>query len=85
MEIAAAIADVTKRGIRYVDVPEDAARAAMTGLGMPRWMVDAMMDLNLAIKSGSEGELSNDAPRVLGKPVRGLAEFARDHADAWSA
>jgi uncharacterized protein YbjT (DUF2867 family) len=82
-DIAAAIGNVSNRNIRYVDVPDHSARAAMSNVGLPGWMVDAMMGLNAALKAGSEGEVTFDVERLLGRAARDLATFASDHAGAW--
>lgn len=64
----------------YVDVPEAAANKAMTDMGMPKWMVDGMMELHYIIKAGWSGTPANGVKEVLGRPARTVKEFATDFA-----
>jgi uncharacterized protein YbjT (DUF2867 family) len=84
-EAARAIATATGRPVKYIDVPETAARSAMSGMGAPGWMVDAMMELNAVDKAGYAAGTTKDAETVLGRKPRTFDEFARDNASAWKA
>ena len=79
------IAKVAGRPYRYVDVPPEAARAAMTSMGAPAWMVDGMLELFAIMKSGWTAEVTPTVQELTGHPARTFAEFARDHAAAWKA
>lgn len=82
-EVAEAMSRATGRQIRYVDVPEEAARQAMLGAGLPEWMVSAFLELHAVGKAGYAAVRTPDVQQVLGRPPRTFAEFARDNADAW--
>lgn len=82
-DIAQRIGEATGRSIRHVDVPEDAARGAMAGLGMPPWMVQASLDLYNVIKQGWAAGLTTTVKDVTGQAPRTFAAFAKDHAAAW--
>jgi len=79
----ALISAATGRQISYVDIPEDAARGAMSGLGYPPIMVDWLMSLNAAIKAGYSGTVSHDVELLTGRPPRRFADFVRANAQAW--
>ena len=49
-----------------VDVPEEAARGAMLGAGLPAWMVEAMMELHAIDKA----ERSEDIARGVAEAIR---------------
>lgn len=82
-EVAKAIGEATGREVRYVDVPEEAATKGMLDMHMPKWMVDAMMELNGICKAGYASGISPLVKQLTGKAPHTIAEFARDHAAAW--
>jgi uncharacterized protein YbjT (DUF2867 family) len=82
-EAAATIGKVTGRPIRYVDVPESAARSAMLGAGTPAWMTDAMMELHAIAKAGYAAVVTDDVANLTGTPARTFAEYAKENAASW--
>lgn len=80
----AILGDVMGKPWRYVDVPPAAARDAMVQSGMPAPFADAMLEVMAAIKAGGADRVSDDVQRVLGRPARSFAEWARDHAAAFA-
>ena len=82
-EAAAVLSSVSGRNISYVDVPESAARSAMLGLGMPAWMVDAMLELHAIDKAGYAAVVTDDVAKITGTPARSFADFAKEHAASW--
>jgi uncharacterized protein YbjT (DUF2867 family) len=67
--------------IAYVDVPESAAREAMSG--MPPVMIDWFSSLHHAIKQGWAAAISDDVRKLTGHAPRRLADFAAENANAW--
>lgn len=82
-QIAAQIAEATGRTIRFVDVPEEAARSAMLGMQMPAWMVNAMMELNGINKAGYAAAITPTVQEITGSAPRSFRDFARENAAAW--
>jgi uncharacterized protein YbjT (DUF2867 family) len=82
-QIASTIAHVTGREVRYVDVPPEAMRQGMLGFGLPEPMVDAVLQLWEANRSGATAHVTGVVEEITGRPGRTFAEFARDHAGAW--
>ena len=82
-EVAKAIGEVSGRTVTYVDVPEEAASKGMLDMHMPKWMVDAMMELHGICKAGYASGVSPLVKQITGKAPRTFAEFARDRAAAW--
>ena len=66
-----------------MDVPESAANKAMLDMGMPAWMVDAMMELHGIDKAGYAGEVTDAVRKVTGREPVSFAQFARQHAASW--
>jgi uncharacterized protein YbjT (DUF2867 family) len=67
--------------IRYVDVPEAAAREAMAG--MPPVMIEWFMSLNHVIKQGWAAGVTDDVQRVTGRAPRRFADFVVENAAVW--
>lgn len=84
-EIAAAIAAAAGRPVEYVDVPEDAARAALEQAGLVEPLTGAVLELWAQERSGAVAAVTPDLEGLLGRPPRPFADFARDHASAWAA
>lgn len=82
-QIAAAIASAVGRDVKYVDVPEQAAVDALTGMGYPPLVIDWLMSLNYVIKQGWAAGISADVQKLTGHAPRRFADFAREHAAAW--
>lgn len=75
------IAAAAGHAIRYVDVPEAAAREAMAG--MPPVMIEWFMSLNHIIKQGWAAGVTDDVQRLTGRAPRRFADFVVENAAAW--
>jgi uncharacterized protein YbjT (DUF2867 family) len=83
--VAEDLSAVLGRNIRFVPVPDGAARESLVGAGMPEFVAGQLVGLFGALRAGAH-DTTTDAVRVLGgRKPRGLAEFARDHAEAFGA
>jgi uncharacterized protein YbjT (DUF2867 family) len=82
-EAARAIAEVSGRAVRYVDVPESAARKAMLDLHMPEWMVDGMMELHAIDKAGYAAAVNDAVREITGQAAVAFPAFAAAHAARW--
>jgi uncharacterized protein YbjT (DUF2867 family) len=51
-ELAKRISRIAGRTVNFVDIPESAQRDAMLGLGMPEWLVTALLELQQFYKQG---------------------------------
>lgn len=77
------LGDVIGRTLKYVDVPDSAAKEAMLGMGMPSAVVDAMLELTNLVRAGQTAQVSNAVETITGKPARSFEAWARDHAAAF--
>jgi uncharacterized protein YbjT (DUF2867 family) len=82
-EIACTLSQVAGREIKYVDVPESAARDAMLNAGIAEWQVDLLMELHAINKQSRWSTITSDVHDVTGKPPIDFREFARDHAETF--
>jgi len=83
-QAADVLSKASGRAIRYVDVPEAAARAGMAAAGMPAVFLEAMMEMHALCKAGYLKGVTNTVETVLGRKPHTFTEFARAHAKAWA-
>jgi uncharacterized protein YbjT (DUF2867 family) len=78
------LSDAIGKPIRYVDVPETAAREMMLDrLRMPRPVVEALLEVLAQIKAGKAARVSEDVERVTGRPPRRFEAWAAENAAAF--
>ena len=84
-EVAQILSEVAGREFKYVDVPEDAARDGMLQSGVPKWQVEALMELHAINKQNRWSAVTSDVEKVTGTPPTDFAQFARDHVEKFRA
>jgi uncharacterized protein YbjT (DUF2867 family) len=82
-EIAQIFSEVTGRTINYVDVPAAAAQQAMSNVGMPDWLVTAILELNAIIKAGYTAGVSPAVREITGRAPITFRQFAQDYVTAF--
>ncbi len=80
-DMANALSHSTGKKIEFVDVPPDAMRDALTGLGMPVWQADGLVEDYAHYRRGEAATLSGDVEQITGRPARTFARFAEDFAE----
>ena len=80
---AAMLGRVLGRTVTFVDVPIEAARAGMTGLGLDAAYLDAALELQSAMQNGDWDIRSPDVETVLGRPGIGFDAWAEQHRSAF--
>jgi len=80
-EIAQILTEVTGRPHRFVDETIDEARASRAHFGAPDWLVDAWISTYTAIRDGELEAVSDDIPRLLGRPATSFADAVSPAAD----
>ena len=73
-EVAEVLTRVTGRPHTFVDETLEEARASRSSYGAPDWLVDAWISTYTAIRDGELERVSDDIPRLLGRPALGFAE-----------
>lgn len=82
-EVATQLGQALGREIRYVDIPGEAFRGALLGLGLPEAAANFMTFLyDSAVRNNWAARLSGDVEQVLGRPARSFADFAAEHLEA---
>jgi uncharacterized protein YbjT (DUF2867 family) len=83
-EVAAKISRVAGRSVKFVNIPEEAQRKAMQELGMPEWLVTALLDLQKYYTGGQGGEVDGTLQRLLGATPTTLDQFLKEFAGQFS-
>jgi uncharacterized protein YbjT (DUF2867 family) len=84
-DVALILSGVIGREIKYIDVPESAARDGMLQAGMPKWQVEAIMELHAINKQSRWNAVTHDIEKVTGAPPTDFTQFARDHTEKFRA
>ena len=69
--------------LKYVDVPDQAARDSMLGQGMPAPLVDALIEFCDAIKAGQCATVTDTVQKLTGKTPRTFEAWAQENAAAF--
>ena len=83
-DVATILSQLTGNQINHVRVPPDAVRNSLQALGLQPWFADDMAKLHTMLAAGYEDVLTEDVHAATGQPPRTLAQFARDHAPAFT-
>jgi uncharacterized protein YbjT (DUF2867 family) len=82
-DVAHELSSALGREVKYVDVPMDAARGAMLGMGMSAWLADALVELFNFYRDGEAARVINTVREVTGHNSITFAQFAGDYAEAF--
>jgi uncharacterized protein YbjT (DUF2867 family) len=78
-DVASELTRILHRTIRHIRISTAEQEAAMVQLGLPETVAHAnALALELFAQGDSEW-ITNDVPRIIGRPATGFAEFATDH------
>jgi len=71
------------KSIKYVDVPDSAAKESMVGMGMPAQLVDILLEYTNLVRAGQADQVTDAIPRLTGKPGRTFEAWCRENAAAF--
>ncbi|MET9762199.1 NAD(P)H-binding protein [Streptomyces sp. NPDC006372] len=86
-DAVAHIADATGRDIRYTPLTPEEYAAEQRAHGVPEQWVQLTVDLYAQVRAGALASVTDDVAKVLGRPPRTFAQYARSAAaqGAWNA
>ena len=84
-DIAAALSKALGKEVKYVDVPLEAGREGMLGMGLPGWFADAMTEYNEAFSEGFGDFTTTGVEEITGHPARSYEAFAGDFSQAFAS
>lgn len=76
-EATATIAEATGRDIAYTRIPPEDFAAGLAAGGVPQDIIDFLVDLFGTVLDGRNAEVADGVERVLGRPARDFADYAR--------
>jgi uncharacterized protein YbjT (DUF2867 family) len=77
------LASVLGRPLKYVNVPDSAAREAMVGMGMTPAYADAMINLIQVLRGFGRIEPTGDVKALLGREPRSFRQWAEANSAAF--
>ncbi len=84
-QAAAQLQQATGNDVSYVAVPDDTARQSMLDAGVSHWLAGMLVEYGQAFSTGWSDCTTNHVNELLGRPPRSFADFARDHAAAFTS
>jgi len=78
--VAETLSKVLGKEVKYVDVPPEAAKEAMLGMGMPEWIADGIIELAVALSEGLGDYTTDDLEKLTGHRANSYETFALDYA-----
>jgi NAD(P)H dehydrogenase (quinone) len=67
----------TGRRLRYAPLAEGEYRRRLAGEGAPAWLIEAFASLFASVEAGRFASVSEDGPRITGRPQEPYAVFLR--------
>lgn len=83
-EVADQLGQAIGKTITYLPVTDQTARTNLLKTGVPEWIVGMLLEYGQAYASGWGDFTTSDFYDVIGRPPRSFADFARDHAHAFT-
>ncbi len=82
-DVAAGFSKALDKEVKYVNVPPEAAKEFMMGMGMPEWVADAYVELFKNFSENGANRATKDVEQITGHPPISIEQFARDFAQAF--
>jgi uncharacterized protein YbjT (DUF2867 family) len=80
-EVAEKISNATGRKVQYVDIPPDAQRKALSDIGMPDFMITALLELQEYYASGKAGKVDGTLESLIHRAPTKVDDFLKESAD----
>jgi uncharacterized protein YbjT (DUF2867 family) len=82
-DMARMLGEAIGKPVKYVDVPDSAARESMQAMGMPPIMIDALLEFTNLVRSGGAAMVSDAVKTITGGNGRTFAAWCRENAAAF--
>jgi len=82
-DVAEALGEVLGKEVTYVPIPQEKAKEAMLGRGIPEWVADALNEYAKAHSEGYSDWTTGDFERLTGHLATSYKEFANDFERAF--
>ncbi|MEU8122272.1 hypothetical protein AB0C21_26500 [Spirillospora sp. NPDC049024] len=82
-QAAEVLSRVLDRPVRFVQLSDDEARAAMLERGLPAYHADALIEVSRAYRNGGAETVTTAVRDLTGREPTSFEQFARDHRAAF--
>jgi uncharacterized protein YbjT (DUF2867 family) len=82
-QVARIISEVSGKQIQYQALSEEAMIQGARDQGLPDGVIRYMAVLYQAVRSGWMAAVTDDVPKILGRPAVSFGDFAQNNAAAW--
>jgi uncharacterized protein YbjT (DUF2867 family) len=76
-EVAERWSTVIGQPVEYVDIPDEAARAAMLEAGLPPWLTDGIVAVFGQLRHGVASTVNDQVQQILGRRPGAVGDFLR--------
>jgi uncharacterized protein YbjT (DUF2867 family) len=80
-EIAEKISKATGRNVQYVDIPPDAQRKALLDMGMPDFLITALLELQEYYAAGKASKVDGTLELLINRAPAKMDDFLKENAD----
>jgi uncharacterized protein YbjT (DUF2867 family) len=80
-EVAEKISMATRRNVQYVDIPPDAQRKSLLDMGMPDFLVTALLELQEYYASGKASRVDSTLESLINRAPTKMDDFLKENAD----
>lgn len=79
-DVARAFSETLGKEVSYVDVPLEAAKESMVGMGFPEWIVDGYLELFEGFAENWADRTTGTVEELTGHPARSIKQFSSNFA-----
>jgi uncharacterized protein YbjT (DUF2867 family) len=83
-EMAERLSAVLGRQIAFVDIPPEAMRDTLLGVGFPVWQADGLLEDYAHYRRNEAAAIASGVQEAIGKAPRSFEDFTRDYATMFS-
>jgi uncharacterized protein YbjT (DUF2867 family) len=83
-QMASRLASALGRPVEFVDIPPQAMRDALSGIGFPAWQADGLLEDYAHYRRGEAAAVCSGVEDAIGRAPRPFDVFAKDHAQAFA-
>jgi len=82
-DVVAGLSIALGKEVKYVDVPLEAGKEAMIGMGLSQWDADTYGELLVNFSQGGMNRTTDNVELITGHPPRSYEQFAQDFAQVF--
>ncbi len=84
-DVASELSGVLGKEVKYIDIPLEACREALTGMGLDDWTANAYVEYFGLFSQNGYDFTTDEVEKLTGRPARSFAQFASDFVGVFGA